>query len=471
METVLLPMVLPWLVGLIVVSLIAWSWQRTAKSGALGLLSWGQRLCLSLPWLVYLATWWGKLDLGLGGFLAMLTVSTMGYGLLAYQKSKILPLPQDDQSPAIAPISPGDLNQIKGIFGIDTFYATEISPYQAGVVVRGNLRGEPGRVYELLSQSLRDRYGDQYNLFLSQGDSGRPIVYILPALNQPPKPGTSQIFLAVLLLAVNLSTSFTLAQQILAFNFGKVNQPLSFALELMIGVNGLIVLREISQRWIGAKHQVTFTLPFCLPSAQIASFGAFSRIKTPIPNRQALFDLAIAPVITSGLVSFLLLILGLGLSAMQIGELNLPSQVFRASVLVGLLAKLCLGENLSFNLVTIHPLVLVGWLGLIITALNLIPAGQLDGGRMLQAIYGRKAAALTTFISLVFLAIATLVNPIALYWGGIILILLRQPEKLILNELSEPQSDRDLIAITAWFLMVAVLLPFTSATATTLGIG
>ncbi|MDX1976949.1 MAG: site-2 protease family protein [Pseudanabaenaceae cyanobacterium bins.68] len=460
-----------WLVGAIVLGVIGWSWQRAAKFGQLGLLTWGQQLCLSLPWLVYLATWWWHLDLGLGGFFGLLTISTLGYGLLAYQISNLTQTPSANTPVAIAPISPEHLKLISGIFGIDTFYATEISPYQAGVIVRGNLRADASQVHGILTQALRDRLADQYNLFLTQGETGRAVIYILPALQPTRNHGIAQILLAILLVGVNFSTTMTLAQQILAFNFGKVAQPMAFSLGFMLGINAVIALRELSQRWIARRYQVGLTLPFCLPSGQIASFGTFSRIKTPIPDRQALFDLAIAPVITGGLLSLLLLLSGLALSAIHLGELNLPSQIFRASVLVGLLAKLCLGDSLNFNLVTVHPLVLIGWLGLIITALNLIPAGQLDGGRMFQAIYGRKGAALATLVSLVVLAITTLVNPLALYWGGIILILLRQQEKLILNELTEPESDRDLIALAAWFLMLAVLLPFTTAAATMVGIG
>ncbi|HBY76875.1 MAG TPA: site-2 protease family protein, partial [Cyanobacteria bacterium UBA11148] len=59
-------------------------------------------------------------------------------------------------------------------------------------------------------------------------------------------------------------------------------------------------------------------------------------------------------------------------------------------------ARIVLGSALQEPLVDVHPLTIIGWLGLVVTALNLMPAGQLDGGRIVQAIYGRKIAQRTT---------------------------------------------------------------------------
>jgi len=69
------------------------------------------------------------------------------------------------------------------------------------------------------------------------------------------------------------------------------------------------------------------------------------------------------------------------------------------------------------------------------------------------------------------LAIATLINPLALYWGGIILILLRDQEGLMHNELSELEGDRDALGLFALFWMLITLLPMTATVAEKLGIG
>ena len=140
-------------------------------------------------------------------------------------------------------------------------------------------------------------------------------------------------------------------------------------------------------------------------------------------------------------------------------------------MLVGTLAKVVLGSALENPLVDVHPLMVIGWLGLVINALNLMPAGQLDGGRIVQAIYGRKMAGRATIATLIVLAIASLVNPLALYWAVLILILQRNLERPTLNELSEPDDTRAALALLALFLMIATLIPLTPTVAGTLGIG
>jgi membrane-associated protease RseP (regulator of RpoE activity) len=113
----------------------------------------------------------------------------------------------------------------------------------------------------------------------------------------------------------------------------------------------------------------------------------------------------------------------------------------------------------------------MGWLGLVITAINLMPAGQLDGGRILQAIYGRKIAGRSTLATFIVLAIASLANSLALYWAVVILILQRNLERPSFNELTEPDDTRAALGLLALFLMIATLFPLTPALASRLGIG
>ena len=214
-------------------------------------------------------------------------------------------------------------------------------------------------------------------------------------------------------------------------------------------------------------------IPFFLPTWQIGSFGAITRFESLIPNRTALFDVAFAGPALGGALSLVMLFLGLVLS--HPGSLfQLPSQFFQGSILVGSLAKTILGDALQATIVDVHPLVVLGWLGLIITALNLLPAGQLDGGRIIQAIYGRKTARRATIITLVLLAIVALINvnnPIPLYWAILILFLQRDLERPSLNELTEPDDTRAAWGLLILFLMLATLIPLSPGLAGRLGIG
>jgi membrane-associated protease RseP (regulator of RpoE activity) len=155
-------------------------------------------------------------------------------------------------------------------------------------------------------------------------------------------------------------------------------------------------------------------------------------------------------------------------------QFQIPSDVLQGSILVGSLAKIFLGDAISNPVVDINPLMLIGWLGLVITALNLLPAGQLDGGRIVQAIYGRKTARRSTIATLIILGIIALfnpANPIPLYWAVVILFLQRGLERPSLNEITEPDDARAAYALLALFLMLATLIPLTPSLAGRLGIG
>ena len=141
---------------------------------------------------------------------------------------------------------------------------------------------------------------------------------------------------------------------------------------------------------------------------------------------------------------------------------------------MGTLAKLILGSALKNSVISIHPLTVLGWLGLVINALNLLPAGQLDGGRIVQAIYGRKVARRTTIATLIILGAVSLfnpANPIPLYWAIVVLFLQRQLERPSLNELTEPDDTRAGLGLLALLLMLLTLIPFSPNWALRLGIG
>jgi membrane-associated protease RseP (regulator of RpoE activity) len=230
------------------------------------------------------------------------------------------------------------------------------------------------------------------------------------------------------------------------------------------------LVHEIGHWLIARRYQVRLSWPFFLPAVQIGSFGAITRFESVLLNRKVLFDIALAGPAFGGILALGILVIGLLLS--HPGSLfQLPSQFFQGSILVGTLARVVLGSALQSPVVDIHPLVVVGWLGLIITALNLMPAGQLDGGRIIQAIYGRKIAGRATIATLAVLALVSLGNSLAMYWAIVIVFLQREQERPSLNEISEPDDARAALGLLALFLMITTLIPLTPALAGRLGIG
>lgn len=510
------------LISLVAIAILGWGFFRARPYGKLGMLAWLQSVVLMVPWLLFFGLFALGIYLNLAAILLLLISSTViyiflgrqlraaGQDAIAREKAARLaqrtpppdapevatteppatdaeetaapdrPVASGDVTPSSAPVSSPpigilpipaeDLKQIQTIFGIDTFFATETIPYQDGAIFRGNLRTDPEAAYSRLAAKLETILGDRYRLFLVENSDGRPVVIVLPSANDPQPLTWTQRGLAVLLLVATVFTC--LERGSLQYGLDLVAQPSAIlpSLPISLGVVAVLVAHELGHWLLARRYQVRLSWPFFIPAWQLGTFGAITRIESLLPNRSVLFDIVFAGPAAGGLVALGLLLVGLLLPPTSAG-ITVPSQFFEGSMLVGALARIVLGEGLREQLVTVHPLAIAGWLGLVITALNLMPAGQLDGGRLIQAIYGRKTLSRTTVATLIFLAIACLVNPIALYWAIIILFLQRQPERPSLNELTEPNDTRASLALLALFLMAATLLPLTPSLAGRLGIG
>lgn len=493
---------------LLALGFLGWGFYRARPFGRLGLLAWSQSVVLMAPWILAFSLTAVGIYLNLVAVLFMFVLST---GLYIYLGKRLRTLSQDaalsrrvsevtstQQSGSaeslpqgasaenqsenltpdlktvsgeeIVPIPADDLRIIQGIFGIDTFFVTETIPYQEGAVFRGNLRGEPEAVYSKLSASLQERLEDRYRLFLVEDQSNKPVVIVLPSSRDPKPMTVFQKVIAGVLLLVTFAASLESAGLMRNFDFFSTPNRFMEAFPLSLGILSVLAVHEIGHWVLAKRYNVRLSLPFFIPTWQIGSFGALTRFESLLPNRTVLFDVAFAGPAAGGLLSLGMLLTGLVLSH-QGSVFQLPTEFFKGSILVGTLARLVLRESLQQPLVDVHPLVILGWLGLVITALNLMPAGQLDGGRIVQAIYGRKVAGRTTIGTIIVLGLFAIFNPLALYWAIVVLFLQRELERPTLNDLTEPDDTRAGLALLALFLTIATLLPITPGLAGRLGIG
>ncbi len=481
--------------------ILSWGFYRAKKNyGKLGILAWLQSVVLMVPWLLFFGLFAAGVYINLAGILLLVVISTgiyialqrklreLGQDAILQQKAtqRIASESQTESSnneevktleqkipefkPEIIPIPEEDLNAIKGIFGIDTFFATETIAYQEGAIFRGNIRGEPEIVHERLSANLKKGLGDKYRLFLVENTDGKPVVIILPSRNEPRSMTLAQKLFGVVLFFATVATCMEAAGILLSFDFFASPERYQETLVIAGGIIAILITHEIGHWFLARRYDVRLSWPYFIPAVQIGSFGSITRFESILPSRKVLFDIALAGPATSGIVSLVLLIVGFLLSQ-QGSYFELPNQFFQGSILVGTLAKVVLGSALESPLVGVHPLVIIGWLGLIINALNLMPAGQLDGGRIVQAIYGRKTAQRTTIVTLIVLGLVSLVNPLAIYWAIVILFLQRDLERPSLNEITEPDDARAALGLLALFLMITTLIPLSPALAGSLGIG
>lgn len=465
---------------------LGWGFWRARRRGSLAVWVWLQGSLLLLPWVVFLGLLLLGIYLNFAGFLVLLLVFT-GLYIAVGRKTRQLAqqelqarreqlarleeqgeAPSAGEAPLEAPavlqrISAEDLQAIQSIFGLDTFFVTETVPYGEGAIFKGNLRQEAEVVVPLLVEKLKEQVGSRYQLFLVEDPAEKPAVVVLPDPIVNYRASVGAQILAGALLVFSFVATLEVGANLLGFRLLDAPGRWVEALPVAAGIFAILLVHETGHRWMAGKYGVRLSPAFVIPSLGIGTLGSLNRIQSPVPNRKALFDIAFAGPAASGILSLLVLLAGLKLSGSE--GLYVPTEIFRSSILVGTLARLVLGSEFQSELIPIHPFVAVGWIGLAITALSLLPAGQLDGGRIVQAVYGRKTAARATFITLIALAVAAISNVLALYWALLILFIAREPERPPQDEITETDGQRDALALLALFLMVMTLLPIAPALA------
>ena len=131
----------------------------------------------------------------------------------------------------------------------------------------------------------------------------------------------------------------------------------------------------------------------------------------------------------------------------------------RFSMIFAIISKIIFGSELGTgDAVALHPAAVAGYIGLIVTALNLMPVGQLDGGHIVHAMFGQgKAVAIGQFARLLVILLA-FIRPEFLLWA-IILIFMPIADQPALNDVTELDNTRDFLGLVSLLLLVFILLP------------
>ncbi|KAI3419463.1 uncharacterized protein J3R85_013149 [Psidium guajava] len=352
------------------------------------------------------------------------------------------------------------------VFGFDTFFVTSQEPYEGGVLFKGNLRGQPAISYEKISKRMQNKFGDRYKLFLlvNQEDD-KPVAVVVPrTILQPETTAVPEWFAAG---AFGLVTVFTLLlrnvpalQSNLLSTFDNLDLlkdglPGALVTLLILGVH------ELSHILAAKNSGVKLGVPYFVPSWQIGSFGAITRIVNIVPKREDLLKVAVAGPLAGFSVGLVLFLVGFFLPPTDGLGVVVDASVFHESLLAGGIAKLLLGGVLKEGTpISVNPLVIWAWAGLLINALNSIPAGELDGGRISFAIWGRKASARFTAASIVLLGLSSLFNDVAFYWLALIFFLQRGPIAPLSEEITDPDQKYVTLGILVLSLGLLVCLPY-----------
>ncbi|GMY08192.1 probable zinc metalloprotease EGY2, chloroplastic [Fagus crenata] len=352
------------------------------------------------------------------------------------------------------------------VFGFDTFFVTSQDPYEGGVLFKGNLRGQASKSYEKIAKRLQDKFGDLYKFFLLiNPEDDKPVAVVVPQKTlQPETTAVPEWFAAG---AFGLVTVFTLLlrnvpalQSNLLSTFDNLDLlkdglPGALVTALVLGVH------ELSHILVAKSTGIKLGIPYFVPSWQIGSFGAITRIINIVSKREDLLKVATAGPLAGFSLGLVLLLLGFIVPPTDGFGVIVDASVFHESFLAGSIAKLLLGNVLKDGTpIAVNPLVIWAWAGLLINAINSIPAGELDGGRIAFAIWGRKASSRFTAASIALLGLSSLFNDVAFYWVVLIFFLQRGPIAPLSEEVTDPDEKYVSLGVLVLLLGLLVCLPY-----------
>ena len=199
---------------------------------------------------------------------------------------------------------------------------------------------------------------------------------------------------------------------------------------LVVGLLGILLAHEmghyLTARYYGVDATLPFFIPFPLPGMSlVGTLGAFIRIRGPIPNRRALFDIGIAGPLAGFAVCLPVLWLGIREATVQALHPDAGGMFFGEPLAFQWVARLVHGAIRDDQTLVMGQWGLAAWFGLFVTALNLMPIGQLDGGHVTYALLRQRARLISRIGSWVCVALVYF-GPNWILWAVLVRVLGRR---------------------------------------------
>jgi membrane-associated protease RseP (regulator of RpoE activity) len=238
-------------------------------------------------------------------------------------------------------------------------------------------------------------------------------------------------------------------------------EVISSGLWYSVPVLGILMAHELGHYFACRYYDVDATLPFFIPAPFLltGTLGAVIRIREAFPSKRALFDIGVAGPIAGFVV--LVPLLAWGMTMSSVAPVPDGSLYFGEPLLWKALERAYFGRIPEGMDVMLHPVGFAAWWGMLATALNLLPFGQLDGGHIMYASLGRRAAwvsalslgavLMLAILSLSWVAMAVMLTVMAVLFG------FRHPR--IIDEHEPLDNWRQVVAIVAAVIFVICFTP------------
>jgi len=246
-------------------------------------------------------------------------------------------------------------------------------------------------------------------------------------------------------------------------NIGEIFLPenlLFGALLFSLPLLSILFVHEMGHYFISKKHGIETSLPFflpippILPNFNIGTFGALISSHEPMPDKKALFDVGISGPLAGFIVALPVTIIGIATSELvEVSQLAAGETFLGSSILFSLIVQNVLNVSGDYA-ISFSPIAFAGWVGLLITAINLLPAGQLDGGHIFRAFLGKYQK----YASMAAIFIMILTG--WFFFAIIIIFMIGVVHPPPLNDDSELDLKRKLLFFVAVAILILCFIPF-----------
>ncbi|MFO7992098.1 MAG: site-2 protease family protein [Thermoplasmata archaeon] len=351
-----------------------------------------------------------------------------------------------------------DIEYVQAVVGKKfPIYKTEVEFDIVNLYV--NIYGDE-EVYKDFDELRREMVPNNFVPFLRE-ENGEYIVSIKKQPERKFRTYKANVVMLIITLTTTLIAgawqwaSYTGSSSFLSLeNFA--NGALFFTLPLL----SILGVHEMGHYLTARRHNIQASLPFFIPfSPPLGTIGAFISIREPIPDRKSLLKLGVSGPISGFLVAVPVSLIGIYLGNMM-GR-GVPSGGSGTFLVINFpLILMFLNNLMPFAADSImHPTAFAGWVGFLVTGLNLLPAGQLDGGHVVKALFGDYAK-YASYAAAGFLVVAGIVWYTGwLFFGFFLLFIVGLKHPPPLNQITELDTKTKVLGVTGILLLFICFHP------------
>ncbi len=330
------------------------------------------------------------------------------------------------------------------------------------------------------------RIQDEKNIVFEKYNSGskyEPVFTIVSSTIKPPKSDIAANVFSVAAFLISIVSSFVYATDVNSLNKNFMELALAGdataverVLPICFGIIGIQLFHELGHRLLAAVHSVKISLPYFIPSLDNGLFGSVVNFLSFPKTRGQMFDIALAGPFFGFLLSIIVAYYGVTLTIGANNDIvstfpSLPVQYFQNSWLFSKLVEQIpvitttvstmsppiadqaisqIPSSVTASIVPLHPFVIIGMTGLLANALNCIPIGRLDGGRVVMAIGGRETANTIAFAASFVQVLSVLFSSSSeafIFWALFVLFLQRGADLPPENDITPINTNNIIVNI------------------------